>query len=133
MRGPSSTPEVVASIRSLSEQGQKGGDDLFRKAAVRTGGLPVYADMGGVLVVTESLEILLYEPETDSLRGVADERWRIFALVKAAQKFPSLATLRPQQPASAVACSQCGGQGVVLGGLDCGRCFGVGWVEPHSQ
>jgi hypothetical protein len=101
----------------------------LRDAALRTGGVPVYADLGGVLAITAEGEVLRFDPEADEVSVVNDERWRALALARAAHKFSELSQLKPLRPSSSTTCQQCGGQGVILGGVECGTCFGLGWLE----
>jgi len=84
--------------------------------------------MGGVLVLAPDGSVLHYDPDGGRVSSVAEERWRVLALVKAARKFPELQPLRPRRPDAAVTCAQCGGEGVILGGVDCGECSGSGWT-----
>jgi hypothetical protein len=120
--------EMRQIIGRLSHEAAVGASpSVDRDAAARTGGVPVYADMGGVLVIMPDCSVLYYNPETDRVNPV-DDCWRVVALVKAAKKFRELQQLRPVRPDNAVTCAQCGGEGVVLGRLDCGVCFGTGWT-----
>ena len=112
--------------RLAREAASPAGPEVTREAARRTGGVPVHADLGGVLVVAVDGSVLHYDPETDTV-SAADERWRSLARAKAARLFPELRSLAPQRPFGSVACDQCGGSGEILGGMDCGACLGVGW------
>jgi hypothetical protein len=129
------TPEMASAIRKLAEQSKRSETDPdLREAAVRTGGLPVYADLGGILLLTPEARVLRYDPEMASVAEVTEERWKALALARAARKFPGLESLRPQA-VNAVTCQECHGEGVILGDVDCGTCFGLGWLadsEPRS-
>ena len=126
-------PELAGAIGRLSQEAAAGGSPSeAREAAARTGGVPVHTDLGGVLVLAPDGSVLHYDPDSGQVNPVADDRWRVLALVKAARKFPELQPLRPRRPATAVACPQCGGDGVVLGGVDCGVCSGIGWTVESS-
>src|SRR5262245_35346689 len=56
---------------------------------------PVYADIGGVLLVSADGEVYLRDNDTMDLRVEEDENWRCLAWVAAAQKVPELKTLLP--------------------------------------
>jgi hypothetical protein len=106
-------------------------DSSVRKDAARaTGGLPVYCDVDGCLVLLETEEVVRYEPDTGRVTAVTEERWRRAALVAAARRFPSLADLRPIRPTCAITCESCRGEGEILAGVPCGVCMGTGWIEP---
>ena len=92
----------------------------------------MYADLGGVLVITADGEVLRFDPEADGVSVVDDEQWRRLALARASRRFSELSGLKPSRPSLATTCSQCDGQGIILGGVECGNCFGVGWLEELS-
>ena len=121
--------ELRRIINRLSEE-VAAGDSLreTREAAARTGGVPVYADMGGILVLAPDGSVLQYEPTSGKIEAVVESKWRILALVRAARKHPELSALRPMRPNTARTCRQCGGTGIVLGQADCGVCYGTGWT-----
>jgi hypothetical protein len=99
-------------------------NEPLREVAQATGGLPVYMDMGGALVITEDLDVLAYEWETKRAEREVDEGWRRSAYCHAARRYPELQALLPVRPANARTCPQCSGTG-----LDCGTCWSTGWVE----
>ena len=133
MMQPPIDPEVSESIRRLSKSAAVSEpDESSREAAARTGGVPVYADLGGVLVVAPDGAVLRFDPEADEVSVVNDERWRMLALQSGAQKFSELESLRPRRPLSAVVCQLCSGSGVVAVDIRCGECFGLGWVAPSG-
>jgi hypothetical protein len=101
---------------------------VFREAALFTQALPVYADIGGVLVISETGEVLLYDPDTKN-ETPADEKWRLVALIRAARRHPQLSALEPERPHDAVECPACHGNGGILGALDCGTCLTTGWIK----
>ncbi|SRR5690606_14620060 len=126
-------PEVAAAIRRLSaEAARSETTSELRDSASRTGGVPVYADLGGVLAITAGGEVVRFEPETDEVFVVDDERWRTLAFARASRRFPELSSLKPSRPSLSTTCPQCGGQGIILGGVECGNCFGVGWLEARG-
>jgi hypothetical protein len=55
--------------------------------------LPVYADIGGVLLLGAKVTVLVYDPETGIATRTDDAAWRTAALVRAAQPDPELASL----------------------------------------
>jgi hypothetical protein len=117
-------------IRRLAAHAAAHGEpDVVREAAALTGGLPVYSDMGGTLVVSPSREVLVYDHDTRSVKPEDDARWRTLARAKAAKRFPELAELSPVRPHNAMDCTACDGRGVILDSADCGVCMSLGWVE----
>jgi len=126
--------ELADVIRQLSKESTESASlpKDARIAAVLTGGVPVYADMGGVLVVTPDESVLLYDPESGEVSSVTEEQWVVLAFVKAAKRFPELRQLCPTRPETAVTCPQCKGEGVLLRSINCGLCFGKGWVFINS-
>ena|SRR5579863_6315423 len=83
-------------IRRLSHEIAEGSKwDWQREAARLTGGVPVYSDMGGVLVVLGDGRVLSLEHDTTNVQPEEDSGWRMIALVSAAKKFPELAPLMP--------------------------------------
>jgi hypothetical protein len=127
------SPDLAEVISRLSKEAAVGASlSETRDAAARTGGVPVHTDLGGVLVVAPDGSVLHYNPESCTVNVVLERGWRVLALVKAAAKFPELRGLRPARPSTAVTCTLCGGHGVILGGADCGLCFGSGWTVDSS-
>jgi len=127
---PKQVPTKLKSTisRLSNEVAAADSSSYIREAAVRTGGVPVYADMGGVLVVAPDGSTLHYEPASRKIDAFVEERWRLLALVRAARKYPELSELRPARPETARSCRQCGGTGLVVGQVDCGVCDGTGWT-----
>jgi hypothetical protein len=124
---------IEEAIHRLSKDAAAHGESVtVREAAAKTGGVPVYSDMGGTLVLSATGEVLHYDPETRNAKVVSDPRWRKAAMKKAASRFPELIELAPTRPHDATQCAACNGQGVLLGSVDCAACMGVGWIE-HSQ
>jgi hypothetical protein len=116
-------------ISSLSKRlGTDAESDDVRAAAKLTGGVPVYADIGGILIVLTDGRVVHFDPDTHIVTPVTDTKWRRVALANAARKFPELATLLPARPTDARSCTVCGGTGVLLG-ANCGSCSGLGWVD----
>jgi hypothetical protein len=123
---------VSMAIRRLGREAQVSGSDVVREAARRTGGLPVWSDMGGVLVLMPTTEVVQYDPETGTSAPVHDLRWIHVSLVKAARSHAELVSLAPARPADAVECTQCGGSGRLFDTLDCSQCMGAGWSVPTT-
>ena len=99
----------------------------FRRAASLTRGVPTYADVGGILVVTPEGDVVSVDLDEDVIRTEADRKWRLLALAIAARSYPELADLAPRRPSTARTCDLCAGTGSILG-LHCGVCSSLGWV-----
>jgi hypothetical protein len=96
---------VRDAVRLLTEVANQSSSPDEREAIAARGGLPVYSDMGGVLVVLDDASVLEYSPETGTVRS-PEELWRVLALAQAARKHPSLAALMPVKP-EFVRCVSC--------------------------
>ena len=115
-------------IETASRRIERSGTDADQRDAARvTGGVPVYSDMGGILVLNRDLSVSRYNPDDGSVTQ-ATEEWRVLALRRASQLFPELGSLAPERPAGAADCPACHGTGTILGGIVCGTCLGSGWV-----
>jgi hypothetical protein len=68
-----------------------------RLAARLTCALPVYSDMGGMLLIDPEGDVLSYDPDSQEAERETDERWRRRA--KAVAKHPELIDLMPLRPA----------------------------------
>jgi len=132
-------PQLAEQIRALLERILAGfpvdaATALYKEVALATGGLPVYADIGGALAITPEGEIRLYDHETKAISASVDAKWRRVALTHAAEKYPPLAELRPVKPADAIGCPQCNGTGRLLNELlRCAACVGTGWLYRESR
>jgi hypothetical protein len=119
----------VSVVRRLRNDTLSSESADWKSVAAASGALPLYADMGGFLVIRDDGEILRYDPETATTKPEEDERWRLVARSAAADRFPELESLRPQRPSASRTCSACAGAGRVLEGtVRCGMCFGLGWL-----
>lgn len=99
-----------------------------------TGGLPVYSDLSGSLVFSMDGRVQFYDSETGRLDDLSDIRWCILATVSSVEKYPDLGAILPLRPSSAVACPDCSGTGKQIDEtLFCGRCFGIGWLDPRGE
>jgi len=124
---PSESTEEL--IRRLTEEARRSGRwDWEREAAARTGGLPVYATMGGILVIRPDGTVVWMLDDSGTVEEVREEGWRLVALTHAVQKYPELKSLAPVRPAGATECKACGGRGwVLLESVVCGDCSSTGW------
>jgi hypothetical protein len=107
---------------------QESTSPSWRDAAGATGGVPVYEDMGGILLVAADGETLFYDTEAKTIHPVTD-KWRIVALVRASRLYSELADLAPAKPEGARACGVCGGTGITYANAICGECWSAGWVS----
>jgi hypothetical protein len=119
--------DVIARLSAGIAAGHK--NPHYRRAAALTGGVPVYADIGGILVIARDGEIVSVDIDEDVTKRESDKKWRLIALATAARTHPELAGLCPQRPASSRPCDGCGGTGriEVLDSF-CGHCSTLGWV-----
>jgi uncharacterized protein (TIGR02996 family) len=120
-------------------QGWPPGEE-YRRLARRHDALPVYADMGGVILLRPDGEWLTLGDDDDEPRTETDRGWRMIGLVYAAEFFPELRPLLPPRPADAGPCPGCGGRGLerwrlegVSGITPCGGCFGLGWLPRRPD
>jgi hypothetical protein len=116
-------------IRRLAEAARSHPNPSFREAAACTGGLPVYADIGGVLLISEQAEVLHFDPDSRQVEPEVNDGWRRLALFRAAALHPELAALAPVRTSAALDCPACGGSGRILDTY-CGTCFSAGWILP---
>ena len=112
----------------------------LRQLATALDALPVYADIGGALLIRPSGQVLLVESDQpwgagSKYRFVEEGPWRMLALVSAARRFPSLSFLRPRRPDTALQCRGCGGLGsssLAGGEVVCAGCQGLGWLSNEA-
>lgn len=93
--------------------------------------LPVYADLGGTLLLRTDGEILSLPHDASSATVETASSWKLAALVAAVEKHPELAFLLPARPSEASDCSDCSGRGRITIGTSqarCAQCCGLGWV-----
>ena len=102
------------------------GTDPWHAAALRTGGLPVYCDIGGCLVITPDGDILEYAFEGEIVTPVTDQQSMRLACAAAAEKYEMLATLMPKDGRVCPSCSGTGRLGQTQ--MRCGVCAGIGLV-----
>src|SRR4051812_27746888 len=96
-------PQIAEVIQRLAAEAAENATHLrTRQAAALTGGVPVYEDWTGVLMVTPSGGVVYYDEESRRWSDVVDPQWQTIALVAAATKHPELGALRPTRPAKAI-------------------------------
>ena len=104
---------------------------IFREVARRTGGLPVYGDIGGCLVLAPDGQVIGYDLNDEAVAPVTDPSWIRVACITAAEKYPALAGLKPVGDRL---CDACAGTGRVLDGqARCGECNGGGWLAVTAS
>jgi len=107
----------------------------LRGLAQTLGALPIYADLGGCLLIRPNCELLEVEWDDDSEpTNLIEPRERSVALVLGAEKYPELSALLPPRPADVRDCVHCGGKGRIhLPEIDapplCGPCGARGWID----
>lgn len=92
------TADHESAVRVLTAavlSGEAHASPISRDAATRTGGLPVYADMGAVLVLTPDGEVLQLAHEGNVITRVTETSWIEVALAAAAEQYKQFASLRP--------------------------------------
>jgi hypothetical protein len=100
------------------------------EASRRTGGLPAYADMGGVIALTPAGVFVSYNPESRTASPVVEDLWQDVALASLVRQYPDLRTMLPERPPHASDCPHCSGSGWMMDGrLFCRACRGLGWVQ----
>ena len=124
--------DLASIIRRLSDEAAaRASNEDVREAVMKTGGVPVHTDLGGILLVAPDGQVLHYDPESGRVQAPG-HNWKQLALAKAARRFPELEELRPRKPDGAAECRACEGSGVLQEGVDCGTCFGAGWLPPPT-
>jgi hypothetical protein len=124
--------DVAAAIRQLIADHLSGPEGPVSHENIRRAqALPVYSDIGGTLLLTPTGEILRSPIDsTGSPTPEPDLRWRLLALVRAADKYPQLMQLRPIPDQDSTQCLVCTGNGSINVGrvvAICGTCHGLGW------
>jgi hypothetical protein len=117
-----SLSERIAALVEAHRTGTA-GDEWQRDMAVQFGGLGVYGDIGGALVLRPDGSVLSVGWD-DEVASEPSPGWRVIALAAASYWYPELAALAPERPPTARPCWKCGGPG-------CESCFGMGWL-PDS-
>jgi hypothetical protein len=118
--------DVESCIQAL----QSGPPCEQRDIALATYALPVYADLGGHLVLTVDGLVCVYSADTHEMTEVDDRLWQLIALRAAGKEYPRLSRLVPVRPEGAEDCLDCAGTGQVSGKpVICGSCAGLGWHD----
>ena len=125
---------ILVAIRGMAE-GRTGSP--FEAAARKYNALPLYAGWCGWGLLTPQGDVLEADEEEGGV-ALANEPWRTLYLVVGAERFPEIASLLPQRPADATACSECMGTGWVhVEGcrtqFPCGPCRALGWLAPSNK
>ena len=113
-------------------------DAHFRVLAQRLEALPIYADMGGNILIRPDGELLFVSIDEDEdnpgvVTSLIEPKWRTIALVVGSEKYPELRELLPSRPLNAQDCQHCGGRGRIdplpeIKGILCGYCDALGWI-----
>lgn len=107
----------------------------WREAAVERGLLPVYSDWECCYALTPD-GVPVYSAETSWAEPLTltNRRHQVVVLAQAAERYPALASLRPQRQPGDPACPSCHGTGAMgpYPNLIC-ECGGLGWVPAGSE
>jgi hypothetical protein len=121
---------VAAAVRELGTTGPE-------IAGREHGAIPLWADMGGAVLLRPDGTVLEFEwddPSEHDPRKVDHPTWPV-ALVTGAERYPWLASvLLPIRPSNAVECPDCEGKGRRIydgpnrrGTVYCATCNALGW------
>lgn len=127
-------PPPLAALVQAAFDARSPENDVPARYARRHGGIPLYGDMGGVLLLRPDgtiWEILL---DADVATPVTADQ-RAHALATGIRRYPWLAELLPKIPAGATLCTDCHGEGELQLGTArpfCGGCHALGW-RPAKQ
>lgn len=123
---------TVAALERLAlEAAVHGRGAPFREIARGTGGLPVFADLGGGLAVKSDGKVVHYSWETREVREADGDMTRL-AIARLVREHPAFAELLPDRPAEAEPCGACAGTGLVLEHFDCSQCLALGWTARRA-
>ncbi|AMV23875.1 hypothetical protein VT84_05640 [Gemmata sp. SH-PL17] len=115
-------------------------NDLLDRVVRELVALPVYADMGGTLLVAADGEVYCLDHDSIEVRREHDPGWQLLARTAVAEIAPELRVLLPDRPPSAPDCAVCSGSGHIQATPThrcwCGTCWGLGWretkIEPNT-
>ena len=91
---------------------------------------PVYADMGGSLLIGVDGQVYGLDHSNMEDGPERDPKWRLQAWVAAAERVPELRAVLPTRSDGVPDCPFCGGAGKITVAkypLWCGNCSGLGW------
>lgn len=117
--------EVVRGLAEIAASVAEGSTPKSA-AARRTGGLPVYCDIGGCLVITPAGDVLEYAFEGETVTPVTDRSSIRLARAAAADTHQIFASLMPTDGTKCEICDGTGRFGSAQ--LRCGNCEGTGLV-----
>lgn len=119
-------------VRSAIEGLKKNNDPTYMELAVRFDALPVACELSGCILLRESGEVLTLENTGDARPRIArDVRPFLRAFVNLQKSYPEINRVLLERPASGVDCSECRGTGKNRWNLECGPCYGLGWVTNY--
>jgi len=127
-------PEHAKTVRELSSRivaGTDASSPQLRAAAMHTGGLPVYCDLGGCLVLVPQGHVVGFDNNEQTTTVVTDPSWLRVARIAAAEKYEMLSELKP---VGDTVCPACEGKGRLFRSkIRCGTCGGSGWIEGTGE
>ena len=130
--------EADTAARIRSAIAELGNETIPDRAGRQHNALPLYADIGGaVLLRADGIFLELEWDQSSEQRPNEREvpSWPV-ALIAGSARYPWLSTLLPTPPATATECQACGGRGRITDGgasdgyFYCAECGGLGWVSP---
>ena len=132
--------KLAQATRHLYDEFLKSGVEKppgIKSIALRAGGLPVYCDIGGCLMITPQGVVLEYDWNDGTFAPTKEDHWRKTAQARAAEEFEELRALR-DRPAGAQDCKACQGTGklgnpLVAKHSRCAECGGLGFEEPGKR
>ncbi|HET9472470.1 MAG TPA: hypothetical protein VFO82_01170 [Steroidobacteraceae bacterium] len=123
---------TVAALERLAlEAAVHGRGAPHREIARATGGLPVYADLGGGLAVKSNGKVVGYSWESREVQEAGAD-WSRLAIARLVREHPAFAELLPERPDDAENCAACSGTGIMMANFDCGHCLALGWVARRG-
>lgn len=133
------TGETRSAVEKRIEEFLASDDPAFRwlREAVREHRfLPLYAGWLSALGLGPDGSFVRWDQEDDPRRvkKLSNAYLQRLAICQGARKYPELAVLIPQRPASAETCTACGGAGELRGlpQMIC-HCGGIGWIIPNED
>ena len=100
-----------------------------REAMRQTNGIPIYGDVGGIIVFTPQGDFLLYHFNSEEIIPVTEGLWYDVALAYLKKGYPELHCLLPGPPQESEPCATCSGSGWTMDQQSCcSVCRGRGWI-----